>query len=110
MHGSLNQQFQNQRDSTPMPGLPVRVPSRFQPSGFGTPVQSEKFEVIKTAIAREEEGDQAYDPERDGVEAPHRPFLLTHAFMVSLAMILVVVVEFACIASKCGIYHWPRLC
>lgn len=70
------------------------------PSLAHTPVPSEKFEVIKTAIAREEEGDQAYDPERDGAEAPKRPFLLTHAVMVSLAVTLVVVVEFACVASK----------
>ena len=61
---------------------------------------TEKFDVIKTAIAREEEGDKAYDPERDGTEAPKRPFKLTHAVCISLAMVLVVVVECACVASK----------
>ena len=78
----------------PMPGIPVH-----HPSGERSRVKNEKFDVIQTAIAREEEGDQAYDPEKDGVEAPQRQLLLTHAVMVSLAMILVVVVEFACIAS-----------
>lgn len=64
------------------------------------PELAEKFSVIQTAIAREEEGDQAYDAERDGTEAPKRPFYLTHAVMIALAMVLVVVVELSCVASK----------
>ena len=75
-----------------------RVPSL--PSGYQTPERKEKYDVIQTAIAREEEGDAAYDPERDGREAPKRPFLLTHAVMCGLAVILVIVVEFACISSE----------
>ena len=60
---------------------------------------TEKYNVIQTAIAREEQGDQAYDPERDGTEAPKRPFYLTHAVMIALAVVLVVVVELSCVAS-----------
>jgi hypothetical protein len=70
------------------------------PFGMQTPQSSEKFEVIQSAIAIEEEGDRAYDPEKDGKEAPQRQFMLTHAVCISLAMVLVVVVEMACIASK----------
>ena len=61
--------------------------------------QKEQFEVIQTAIAREEEGEKAYDPEKDGTEVPHRPLLLWHAGVIGLAMVLVVIVEFACIAK-----------
>ena len=67
--------------------------------GIDTPQSNEKFEVIQSAIAKEEEGDRGYDPERDGKEAPVRPFMLTHAVTIALAMVLVVVVEMACIAS-----------
>lgn len=61
--------------------------------------QKGQFDVIQTAIAREEEGDKAYDPEKDGTEIPHRPLLLWHAGVIGLAMVLVVVVEFACVAK-----------
>lgn len=65
-----------------------------------TPEMHEKYEVIQQAIAKEEEGDRAYDPERDGEEVPVRPFFLTHAVCIALAMVLVVVVEFSCVASR----------
>lgn len=74
-------------------------------TGYATPPiqmnekQKEQFEVIQTAIAREEEGEKAYDPEKDGTEIPHRPLLLWHAGVIGLAMVLVVIVEFACIAK-----------
>ena len=77
--------------NTPIPG--------FDPSAQSNPEWNEKFDVIKTAIAREEEGDKAYDPEKDGTEAPKRPFLLVHAACIGLAMVLVVVVEMACVAK-----------
>jgi hypothetical protein len=64
----------------------------------GDPAVNEKVTVIQAAIEQEELGDKAYDPEKDqGV--PKRPFLLTHAMTVGLAMILVVVVEMACLAK-----------
>ena len=44
-------------------------------------------------------GNKLYDPERDGTGVPTRPFLLTHAVMIGLAMALVVVVEMACVAK-----------
>ncbi|KAL1616786.1 hypothetical protein SLS54_008178 [Diplodia seriata] len=59
----------------------------------------EKRKVIDSAIEREDQGEKLFDPERDGLEVPKRPFLLTHAVIVGLAMILVVVVEMACVAK-----------
>lgn len=62
------------------------------------PVVNEKVTVIQAAIEREELGEKAYDPERDhGI--PKRPFLLNHAVVIGLAMVLVVVVEMACLAK-----------
>ncbi|TKA53497.1 hypothetical protein B0A55_12355 [Friedmanniomyces simplex] len=77
--------------STPVPG--------FDPSAQSNPEWNEKYDVIKSAIAREEEGDKAYDPEKDGTHAPKRPFLLVHAACIGSAMVLVVVVEMACVAK-----------
>jgi len=57
------------------------------------------YEVIENAIEREEKGDQAFDPEKDGAAPPKRQFLLVHAVLVGLAMILAVVVEMACVAK-----------
>lgn len=54
--------------------------------------------VVESAIEKEDLGDRLFDPERDGLEVPKRPFLLTHAVIVGSAMILVVVVEMACVA------------
>ena len=73
---------------------------RYLPQKMSMEEPNEKYDVFKSAIAREEEGDRAYDPERDGTEAPKRPFMLTHAVCIALAMVLVVVVELACVASK----------
>ena len=60
---------------------------------------NEKLGAIETAIEKEEKGDRAFDPERDGMEAPKRPFLLVHALMVGLAVALCVIVEVACVAK-----------
>ena len=67
---------------------------------ISTPESNQKLDAIQIAIAKEEEGDQAYDPEKDGKEAPTRKFMLTHAVCIAIAMVLVVVVEMACVASK----------
>lgn len=85
--------------STAPPQRPESVYPGFASSAESNPDFHEKYDVIKTAIAREEEGDKAYDPEKDGKEAPQRPFLLVHAACISLAMVLVVIVEMACIAK-----------
>lgn len=62
----------------------------------GDPIVNEKVGVIQAAIEQEEMGDKVYDPEKDVNE---RPFLLIHACVIGLAMILVVVVEMACVAK-----------
>ncbi|KAK6373448.1 hypothetical protein LTS17_008468 [Exophiala oligosperma] len=63
------------------------------------PTMKEKINVIQAALDKEVHGDQLFDPEKEGQEAPKRKLLLRHAVMVSIAMILVVVVEMACIAK-----------
>lgn len=59
----------------------------------------EKFNIIETAIAKETRGADSFDPEKDGMLPPKRPFLLNHAVSVGIAMALVVIVEMACIAK-----------
>ncbi|PVH95875.1 hypothetical protein DM02DRAFT_570462 [Periconia macrospinosa] len=59
---------------------------------------SEKIGAIDRAIEVEEMGDQAYDPEKDA-ELPERKFLLVHAVTIGIAMVLVIVVEMACVAQ-----------
>ncbi|KAL1632429.1 hypothetical protein SLS56_003671 [Neofusicoccum ribis] len=72
-----------------------------QRSGASTPrLLSEKMRVVESALEKEDQGDRLFDPERDGLEVPKRPFLLTHSVIIGLAMILVVVVEMACLLSE----------
>jgi hypothetical protein len=59
----------------------------------------QKIGAIEIAIEKEEKGDQLFDPEKDGSAPPKRPFLIVHALLVGLAMILAVVVEMACVAK-----------
>jgi cellulose synthase/poly-beta-1,6-N-acetylglucosamine synthase-like glycosyltransferase len=68
-------------------------------SGKDDSQYDEKHKVIATAIEKEERGPDAFDPEKDGMAPPKRPFLLVHALLVGLAMILAVVVEMACVAK-----------
>ncbi|KAF2088052.1 hypothetical protein K490DRAFT_65333 [Saccharata proteae CBS 121410] len=60
---------------------------------------NEKVQAVARAIEKEDQGEQLFDPERDGFEVPKRPFLITHAMIIGLAMVLVVVVEMACVAK-----------
>lgn len=93
---------------SPMPVLPSPTHAGYmasrqtwQMNPYENPTQSnEKLDAIQVAIAKEEEGDRAYDPEKDGKEAPTRKFMLTHAVCISFAMVLVVMVEMACVASQ----------
>ncbi|OQO07976.1 hypothetical protein B0A48_06769 [Cryoendolithus antarcticus] len=86
--------------SSQPPMMPANSPmTGFMPGMVLDEKQMKSFDVIQTAIAREEEGDKAFDLERDGAEAPPRPFLLWHAGCIALAMVLVVLVEFACVAK-----------
>ncbi|KAH7126787.1 glycosyl transferase family group 2-domain-containing protein [Dendryphion nanum] len=59
---------------------------------------SEKIGAIDRAIEVEEMGDKAFDPEKES-ELPERKFLLVHAVTIGIAMILVIVVEMACVAK-----------
>lgn len=59
----------------------------------------EKLNIIQTAVEKEQQGDKAFDPEREGEEAPKRKMLLNHALVVGASIVLVVVVEMACIAK-----------
>ncbi|KAH0543419.1 hypothetical protein FGG08_002277 [Glutinoglossum americanum] len=71
-------------------------------SGTSTPrdpAMNENISAIQAAIEREEQGDRVFDPEKESQEVPKRPFLLTHAVVIGLSMILVLVVEMACIAK-----------
>ena len=68
---------------------------------------NEKIDAIDRAIEVEEQGDKAFDPEEEA-ELPKRPFLLIHAMLVGLAMVLVVVVEMACLAKVSIEYQSPK--
>jgi hypothetical protein len=63
------------------------------------PATNEKLGIVQAALEKEELGNKHYDPEKQKDEDFERPFLLTHAIMVGLAMVLVVVVEMACVAK-----------
>jgi hypothetical protein len=63
------------------------------------PATNEKLAVVHAALEKEERGNKHFDPEKQKDEDFDRPFLLTHAIMVGLAMVLVVVVEMACVAK-----------
>jgi hypothetical protein len=73
------------------------------PGGSGTrtpvdPEMNEKLAIVQAAMNKEEHGHKLYDPEK-GDNDMHRPFLLSHAIQIGLAMVLVVVVEMACVAK-----------
>jgi hypothetical protein len=59
----------------------------------------EKLNIIQTAVEKEELGDKVFDPAVEGQEAPERKMLLNHALIVGASIVLVVVVEMACIAQ-----------
>jgi hypothetical protein len=63
------------------------------------PATNEKLGIVHAALEKEELGNKHYDPEKQKDEDFQRPFLLTHCIMVGLAMVLVVVVEMACVAK-----------
>ena len=59
---------------------------------------SEKNAIVMAAIEREENQHAYFDPDTEAAEPPERPFLLLHAFVVGVAMILVVFVEMLCVS------------
>jgi hypothetical protein len=48
---------------------------------------TEKLTIIHAAIERETEGNKHYDPEKQKDSDFNRPFLLTHALTIGLAMV-----------------------
>ncbi|KAK7885195.1 hypothetical protein LTR67_010686 [Exophiala xenobiotica] len=91
-HSRSNRSWDSRRTNTQIvPYLPQ--------SALQDAVVQEKINVIHNALEKEEQGDKVFDPEKEGQEAPRRKMLLNHAIMVGFAMILVVVVEMACIAK-----------
>lgn len=65
------------------------------------PVISEKNAIVLAAIEREENAKTYFDPDTEAATAPERPFLLYHACVVGLAMVLVVFVEMLCVSVVC---------
>ncbi|KAF2258386.1 hypothetical protein CC78DRAFT_478949 [Lojkania enalia] len=75
-------------------GFPISAPM----DGPVPSEMSEKIGAIGRAIEVEEMGDRVFDPEKEA-ELPERKFLLVHAVTIGIAMILVIVVEMACLAK-----------
>jgi hypothetical protein len=63
------------------------------------PAVLEKLDRIQAAIDQEDSAGKVYDPEKAKDNDLERPFLLGHGIMISLAIILVIVVEMACVAK-----------
>jgi hypothetical protein len=59
----------------------------------------EKSQICETPRRIDEDTDEVYDPESEAAGPTKRPMVLTHSFMVGLAMILVVVVEVFCVGT-----------
>lgn len=59
----------------------------------------EKSQTFETPLRIEEDTDEVYDQESDAAGPSKRPIVLTHSFIVGLAIILVVVVEVFCVAT-----------
>jgi hypothetical protein len=69
------------------------------------PAVLEKLDVIQAALDQEDSAGKMYDPEKAKHDDLDRPFLLGHGIMVSLAIILVIVVEMACVAKVCSLLN-----
>jgi hypothetical protein len=63
------------------------------------PEWSEKMGIVQAAIHREENQDDHFDPDVEGLEVPERPFLLLHAAVIGVAMTFVVFVEMLCVGK-----------
>jgi hypothetical protein len=59
----------------------------------------EKSQICETPRLIDEDTNEVYDPESEAAGPAKRPMVLTHSFMVGLAMILVVVVEVFCVGT-----------
>jgi hypothetical protein len=80
----------------PTPEGDLRNISSYTPTDTG---MLEKLDAIQVAIDKEEIGSKLYDPENAKPGDFDRPFLLTHAITIGLAIVLVIVVEMACVAK-----------
>lgn len=63
-----------------------------------TDVMKEKYAIIERAIEVEERGPSDFDAEK-GKKVAKRPFLLTHAWVVTAAVTLAVIVQLASVAE-----------
>jgi hypothetical protein len=93
----------------------MSLPHRQTPSAVSEDHEiSEKNAIVLAAIEREENQKTYFDPDTEAAEAPERPFLLYHACVVGIAMVLVVFVEMLCVSvvyisfpkEKCTMVAW----
>ena len=82
------------------PYYSMTPPARQTPSAMSTsdPEVSEKMGIVQAAIEREENQDTYFNADTEAAEVPERPFLLVHASVIGVAMVLVVFVEMLCVA------------
>ncbi|TAQ86961.1 hypothetical protein B7494_g4718 [Chlorociboria aeruginascens] len=93
--------------ATGSPYYSMSPPQQKTPSAISSdPEFNEKMEIVQAAIEREENKDNHFDPDTEAAEAPERPFLLVHASVIGVAMILVVFVEMLFCRQLINEYQW----
>lgn len=87
------------REALRRSALNVAHPTPHASHAVSDPSLYEKLNVIEAALVKEDNSAKLYDPENQKDSYFERPFLLNHALVVGLAVVLVIVVEMACIAK-----------
>jgi hypothetical protein len=62
-------------------------------------VLDEKHLAIQAALELEQRGDDFFDPSTESATPPPRPFLLLHACVIGVSMVLIVFVEMLCVSK-----------